>query len=166
MCGGVVSVIIPDNVVSVGEYAFYSCKDLTNVTIGRGVTSIGNNAFEACVELSSITIGDKVEFIGNFAFSSCEKLAIVIISINLISVGQFAFDGCDQLYTVYYMGSDAQWGKITIDVYNTKLVETIRYYYSESEPALNSTGTAYDGNYWHYDTDGITPKIWEVETYG
>lgn len=166
LCGGVVSVIIPDNVVSVGEYAFYSCKDLTNVTIGRGVTSIGNNAFEACVELSSITIGDKVEFIGNFAFSSCEKLAIVIISINLISVGQFAFDGCDQLYTVYYMGSDAQWGKITIDVYNTKLVEAIRYYYSESEPALNSTGTAYDGNYWHYDTDGITPKIWEVETYG
>lgn len=27
----------------------------------------------------------------------------------------------------------------------------MKYYYSESEPALNAEGTAYDGHYWHYD---------------
>lgn len=37
------------------------------------------------------------------------------------------------------------------------------YYFSKSTPPLTTDGTAYDGNYWHYDTDGITPKIWEIK---
>ena len=37
-----------------------------------------------------------------------------------------------------------------------------RYYYSESEPALNAEG-AYDGNYWHYDSEGNV-VIWIKET--
>ena len=24
-------------------------------------------------------------------------------------------------------------------------------------------GTEYDGNYWHYDTDGVTPVVWKKE---
>ena len=35
---------------------------------------------------------------------------------------------------------------------------TTMYYYSESEPELNSDGTAYDGNYWRY-VDGV-PTPW------
>ena len=29
------------------------------------------------------------------------------------------------------------------------------YYYSENAPVIE------EGNYWHYDTDGITPLIWQ-----
>ena len=43
---------------------------------------------------------------------------------------------------------------------NKKVYATI-YYYSENEPPLNEDGTAYDGNYWHYAEDGVTPVIWE-----
>ncbi|MBQ8615646.1 MAG: hypothetical protein IJ415_03680, partial [Clostridia bacterium] len=32
------------------------------------------------------------------------------------------------------------------------------YYYSEEQP------TDAEGNYWHYDTDGKTPVVWEVTT--
>lgn len=35
------------------------------------------------------------------------------------------------------------------------------YYYSETEPELNSDGTAYDGNYWRY-VDGV-PTVWKKE---
>lgn len=75
-----------------------------------------------------------------------------------------AFRGCSRLKTVFYKGSAEQWSKISIDSrYNDNLTNAIRYYYSETEPALNAEGTAYDGNYWHYDTDGITPVIWKKE---
>lgn len=94
------------------------------------------------------------------AFGDCYKLKTIVVSSNLNTIGRYAFHGCDELETLLYVGTSEQWDEISIDIYNEMFVNAIRYYYSESEPALNSTGTAYDGNYWHYDTDGITPKIW------
>ena len=41
---GITSVIIPDTVISIGNYAFYGNK-LTSVTIPNSVTSIGDSAF-------------------------------------------------------------------------------------------------------------------------
>ena len=45
-CYGLTSVIIPNSVKNIGEYAFYNCSALTSVTIGSGVTGIGRNAFD------------------------------------------------------------------------------------------------------------------------
>ncbi len=39
------SVVIPDNVASVGDSAFMGCSSLANVQIGSGVTNIGASAF-------------------------------------------------------------------------------------------------------------------------
>ena len=45
---------IPDDVTSIGAYAFYAFKGLQEVTLPAGVTPIGNQAFAACPELVSI----------------------------------------------------------------------------------------------------------------
>ena len=50
------SITIPDDVTSIGRYAFHSCSSLTNVNIPSGVTSIGDSAFENCSGLTAITI--------------------------------------------------------------------------------------------------------------
>ena len=48
------SVIIPNGVTSVGDYAFYECISLINVTLGNGITSIGEEAFYNCNRLTTI----------------------------------------------------------------------------------------------------------------
>lgn len=49
------SVVVPDNVTSIGENAFAGCSGLESVTLGA-VDAIGANAFNGCENLTSITI--------------------------------------------------------------------------------------------------------------
>ena len=51
------SIVIPDNVTSIGKRAFRYCDKLMNATIGDGVISIGDEAFNECQEMTHITIG-------------------------------------------------------------------------------------------------------------
>jgi len=61
---------IPDNVTSIGEYAFYRCNSLSNILIPGSVTNIGDRAFMDCFGLISITISNNVTSIGDWAFYS------------------------------------------------------------------------------------------------
>lgn len=63
--------VIPDNVTSIGRYAFYNCPSLTSVTIPNNVTTIGEKAFWNCANLASATISNSVTSIGDEAFNKC-----------------------------------------------------------------------------------------------
>ena len=67
-CTGIKSIIIPDNVKTIGVYSFASGENFSSVTIGNSVTSIGEYAFKGCTDLKSVTIPDSVTSIGNEAF--------------------------------------------------------------------------------------------------
>ena len=77
------SLNIPNNVITIGDYAFYGCNNLTNVTIGSNVTTIGAYAFSglgfdntsAGDPLSSVTIPNSVVNIGDYAFDGCWRLS-------------------------------------------------------------------------------------------
>lgn len=64
---GIESITIPDNVTSIGDSSFSSCKDLTSVTIGNNVTDIRGSAFRDCSNLTSVTIPESVVSIGQEA---------------------------------------------------------------------------------------------------
>ena len=85
------------SVTSIGELAFYHCRNLTSVVIGNGVTHIGKMAFDYCNNLRSITIPDSVTSIGNQAFQDCWKLTSVVIGDGVTHIGEDAFIYCKSL---------------------------------------------------------------------
>ena len=156
--------------------AFGGCRSLTSIVVDNDnqyFTSIDGNLYtKDKTELIQYAIGKTdasfiipvgVTSIGERAFYDCSGLTSVIIGNGVTSIGSYAFDDCSSLKTVFYKGTAEQWKEISIRNGNTNLTNATRYYYSETEPALSSDGTAYDGNYWHYDTDGKTPVIWKKE---
>jgi hypothetical protein len=48
------SVVIYDDVATIGDYAFGECKALTSVAIPESVTSIGKDAFFNCSALTTV----------------------------------------------------------------------------------------------------------------
>ena len=60
-CRSLTSLVIPDSVTNIGDYAFWNCRSLTDIVIPDGVTSIGDAAFEDCSSLSSVVIPESVE---------------------------------------------------------------------------------------------------------
>lgn len=78
------AVVIPGaidgkSVVSIGDYAFAGCGELTGVTIPTGLKSIGHRAFADCGGLTSITISSSVTSIGGSAFKNCSALTSIAI---------------------------------------------------------------------------------------
>ena len=65
------SLVIPDSVTNIGDYAFWGCKSLKSLVIPDGVTSIGDCAFYDCESLKSLVIPNSVTSIGNCAFGGC-----------------------------------------------------------------------------------------------
>ena len=94
------TVVIPNSVTSIGDYAFYECSGLTSITIPDGVTSIGNDAFSDCSSLTSITIPDSVTSIGSSVFRDCGSLASITIPDGVTNIGWSAFLRCTGLTSV------------------------------------------------------------------
>ena len=61
------SVEIEEGVTSIGDNAFFFCRELTSVSIPNSVIVIGSGAF-AYTDLTSITIPDELYMIGTGAF--------------------------------------------------------------------------------------------------
>ena len=90
-CPKLKGIIIPDKVTSIRYYAFYDCDELRTVSLGAGLTEIGERAFNSCEVLESVTFGNKVSLIGSEAFSICPKLKNVILPESLEEIGYAAF---------------------------------------------------------------------------
>ena len=143
-CTKLSSVTIGSGVTKIGESAFYNCTSLTTLTIPAGVTNIGNYAFGRCTSLQSVTMPDSVTNVSYDAFYSCPITKLIIadgskkITYSMVTSGKTlldvvipdsvktitdgAFMDCYGLITVYYGGTEADRGKITIEDRNDNLL--------------------------------------------
>ena len=99
---------IPNNIKSIGKYAFTCCYNLTSVTIGNNITSIGECSFEHCYSLTSIEIPDNVREISWHTFSDCPRLTYVNIPTSVRRIDEYAFFECKNL-NISYAGTTTQW---------------------------------------------------------
>ena len=99
-CSSLSSVVIPDRVTSIGDCAFENCSSLTDIVIPDGVTNIGKCAFEGCRSLTDIVIPDGVTSIGDCAFANCFSLTGIVIPDSVTGIGKIAFSGCSSLSSV------------------------------------------------------------------
>ena len=99
-CRSLTSLVIPDSVTNIGDYAFSGCRSLTSLVIPDSVTNIGDYAFEGCGSLSSLVLPDGVINIGGNAFADCKSLRSVVIPNSVTSIGGGAFGGCKSLHSV------------------------------------------------------------------
>ena len=118
----VTSVTIPEEVTSIGYYAFGACMDLVSITLPEGLEVIEDGAFSSCLKLSGLTLPNSVksigvnalfetpiesvnlaeglEEIGIGAFYMCSELTTVTIPSSVKTIGRSAFSRCDNLERV------------------------------------------------------------------
>ncbi len=105
------SVIIPESVKSIDDWAFGYCSKLTSVNIPAGVTSIGDWAFYFCDALTSVYITDIAAWCSiNFEDDDANPLYYahnlylngvlvtdLVIPTDVTSIGDYAFCNCTSL---------------------------------------------------------------------
>lgn len=64
------SVVIPSNIKSIGEEAFWHCKSLAQVTIQEGVERIDKYAFSGVNVLTEVTLPHSLTYVGMDVFST------------------------------------------------------------------------------------------------
>ena len=193
-CDNLKMVIIGEGIRELETFCFGDCKKLTSIDyLAEEAQCIGSRPYvifsnAGCdTDGLELRIGEKVKCIPDELFGSHTwyddhpKITKVIISLNsnLQSIHEWGFYRCSELKeiiipntvanidsnafaetdlrTVYFKGSTDEWSEIDIHESNTILLNATIYYYSEEEPTE-------EGNYWHYDTDGVTPIIWAYTT--
>ena len=72
------SVVIPENVERVSNFAFLSSKNLKSVVISEGVQQLGYGAFTSCTNLESLELPSTLKLMDNNLVDGCYNLAKVV----------------------------------------------------------------------------------------
>ena len=103
---------IPDSVETIGNGAFYDCRDLERITLPSALQTLSPVTFYDCTALSEVTFPASLKTIENSAFSGCRKLSEVKLPASLTTIQSYVFDRCSALKTVFYGGSLERWSQI------------------------------------------------------
>ena len=97
---------LPSSLVSIADYAFFSCPTLKNITIPASVETIGAACFRLCPALESFTFeeGSKLTSIAQNAFGECPKLKNITIPASVKTIGRECFAWCSALESVTFEG--------------------------------------------------------------
>ena len=101
-CGNLtVTLVIPNNVKTIGYRAFFWCSKLAGLVLGSAVEAIGEYAFYDCAGLTgTLVIPDNVKTIGRWAFGSCSNLEGLVLGGAVETIGDWTFYDCKELKSI------------------------------------------------------------------
>lgn len=100
------SIVIPEGVKTIDEYAFYGCTNLVDISLPSSLVKIGNYAFAILPYIESIVIPEGVKEIGSQVFACDEALKNISLPSSLNTFGGSLFVGCSSLKYVTSNGVD------------------------------------------------------------
>ena len=152
-CSKLKNVVLPVSLTSIAQRAFANCSSLASIEISGNVDRIGSDAFYGCSSLIELVIHEGIVEIER-AFTGCGSLKTVVMPKSVRNIWKGAFENCISLDTVYYLGTEEEWSESGLEgTIHENFSSATWYFYSETEPTE-------EGNYWHYDSDGVTPVKW------
>ncbi|MBO7762221.1 MAG: leucine-rich repeat protein, partial [Clostridia bacterium] len=117
----IVSLYIPESVVTIGDNAFAQCDSLKTVELPAGLTALGNYAFFSCDSLESVTFPASLTKISSHAFAQCVSLknltfktaTVEGVTVGLANIATDAFSGCSSIETLILPDTMATSGNTT-----------------------------------------------------
>lgn len=105
---GIVNLVIPEGVESLGTEAFSKCSKLLSLRVPATVTSMGNSVFSNCKKLKTVSLQEGTQSVelGGGAFSGCTALPEITIPGNYTNIGWGAFSGCISLKKLTYCANE------------------------------------------------------------
>lgn len=91
--------LLPDNLIFVGERAFESCHELRYVGFGDTVTNLGERVFADCIALDHVHLPTNA-WLGVAAFSNCVSLTDVVLPRYPTAIPDRCFMDCAALTRV------------------------------------------------------------------
>ena len=112
-------IIIPENVKSVGSYAYANCKSVTSLIINANDVSFGEKCFYNCENLEKLVVNGSVRSVGTNSFDNTKiydaseigyyyrnkKVKTGIVKEGVESISYNAFLECENLKTLYIESS-------------------------------------------------------------
>lgn len=155
---GLISVTLPNSLVSIGNDAFSGCKSLRTAMLPDSIINIGNRAFYRCSSLSSITMPNHVESIGDEAFCDC-NISSITIPVSTTYIGVNAFGGCG-LKNIFVDSSNKNYCAID-DVLFSKAIDRLVLYPENKQDTsyIIPSSVTNIGNYAFYNCRGLTSIV-------
>lgn len=104
-CNTLDSIHIPTSVYTIGNNAFYGCSNLKKFSLPKYINTIKDNAFANCSSLNSISLPATLTVIPNYCFSRCTSLISITIPVSVSTINSYAFDGCTGLNSIFIENS-------------------------------------------------------------
>lgn len=92
---------IPNEVITIGQYAFEYCK-IKTISFNENIKTIKKGAFANCDNLISVELPTSITNIESNAFKSCSNLFLVKFNDKIENCAVDIFDACNDLHFVNY----------------------------------------------------------------
>ncbi|MDD4292107.1 MAG: leucine-rich repeat domain-containing protein [Clostridia bacterium] len=148
------------NMLSIGSYSFYGCKNMVTLELPNNTVSIDTFAFGNCVSLLSFTFTPKLQTIGANAFINCRSLKE--ITINALAEGFNpinSFSNCDSLGIINVDPNNKLMKSVDGVLYNPDMTELYFYPMAKSDEVFTIPNTVIKISYGAFSNNQIIKKV-------